>query len=81
MNGVGSFGNFNNMKWCKGVSVDLVSVAKLGEIGFYSVLGMSKKDPVQIRCKRTHRIVKRGVMINDLFWLTIEDFFDLAYRR
>ena len=69
------------MKWCNGVLVDLVLVAKFGEIGFYSVLGISKEDPVQIRCKRTHPIVKRGVMINDLFWLTIEDFFDLAYRR
>ena len=28
-NGVGSFRNFNNVKWCKGVSVNLVSVAKL----------------------------------------------------
>ena len=42
---------------------------------------MFKEDPVQIQWKRTHRIVKRGVMINDLLWLTIEDFFDLAYRR
>ena len=67
------------MKWCKKVSVDLMSVTKLGEIGLDSVLGMSKEEPVQIRCKRTHQIVKRGVMINDLFWLRIQDFFDLAY--
>ena len=80
VDGVGTFGSFNNVKWCKKVSVDLVSVAKLGEIGFYSVLGMSKEEPVQIRCKRTHLVVKRGVMINDLYWLTIQDFFDLAYR-
>ena len=81
VNGVSLFGNFNNVKRCKGVSIDLVVVAKLGEIEFYSVLEMSKEDRVQIRCKRTHRIMKRGVIINNLFWLTIEDFFDLPIAK
>ena len=34
VHGVGSFGNVNNVMWCKGVSVDLMSVAKLGRSNF-----------------------------------------------
>ena len=72
--------NFTNVKWCKEVSVDLVSVLKLSEIGFFCVLGMSDEEPVQIRCKKASQLIKRGVKINHLYWATIANFFDLAYR-
>ena len=36
--GVGTFGNLSNVKWSEDASVDLISVAKLAEIGYYCVL-------------------------------------------
>ena len=78
--GVGTFGNFNNVKWSSDVSVDLISVAKLAELGFYCILGKSAEEPVLICDQVTHRVIKRGVIINDLFWITVEDLFDLAFR-
>ena len=71
VHGVGTFGNFTNVKWCKKVSVDLVSILKLSEIVFFCVLGVSDKGPVQIRCKKTSQLIKREVKINDLYWITI----------
>ena len=62
---VGTFGSFTNVKWCKEVPVDLVSVSKLSEIDFFCVLGVSDEEPVQIRCKKTSQLTKRGVEIND----------------
>ena len=34
VDGVRTFGSFNNVKWCKKVAVDLVSVAKLWRLVF-----------------------------------------------
>jgi hypothetical protein len=78
--GVGTFGSLDNVKWSEDASVDLISVAKLAEIGFYCIIGMSTEEPVLICEKVSNRVVKRGVMINDLYWITAEDLFDLVFR-
>ena len=67
VDGVGLFGNFNNVKRYNKVSIDLMSEAKLGEVGFYSVVGISEADSLQIYSKRTNRIVKHVVINNGLF--------------
>ena len=49
-----------------------MSVLKISKIGFFCVFGMSNEELDQIRCKKTSKLIKHVVKINDLYWIGLQ---------
>jgi hypothetical protein len=78
INGVGNIGSFQNVKWCSSARDNLLSVAKLNEIGFKTIFCDDDGVPVKIIDKSSGSVISTGIMKNDLFWITESDFKKIA---
>ena len=75
---VGTVGNISDVKYCSDATTDLISISKLGEIGF-RVSFEDEEGPVVIRRKSNNAIECIGTKENGLYWITEEQFLYLAH--
>ena len=76
MDGVGTVGNISD--YCPDATTDLISISKLGEIGF-RVSFEDKEGSVVIRRKFYNVIECIGIKENGHYWITEEQFLYLAH--
>jgi hypothetical protein len=79
--GVGSIGSFQNVKWCPTARDNLLSVAKIGELGFKVIFCDDDGVDLKVIDKTTGTVVLTGFMRNELFWIKMSDLQLLAYYR
>ena len=77
--GVGSVGSFQNVKWCPTARDNLLSVAKIGELGFKAIFCDDDGVDLKIIDKYSGAVVLTGFMRNELFWIKLSGLQLLAY--
>ena len=78
--GVGEIGRLKDAKFCPSASTDLVAVAKLNDLGYKVSFG-DEEAPLVIRSIKSGEIVVMGTRVNDLYWITVENFLDLVKQE
>ena len=77
VDGIGTIGILEDVKFCERATTDLIAVSKLGQIGFKTSFD-DAEGPVVIRRRSTGNVVCIGVQMNDLYWITEDQFMDIA---
>ena len=79
VDGIGTIGILEDVKFCERATTDLIAVSKLGQIGFKTSFD-DAEGPVVIRRRSTGNVVCIGVQMNDPYWITEDQFMDIAYN-
>ena len=66
VDGIGTIGILEDVKFCERATTDLIAVSKLGQIGFKTSFD-DAEGPVVIRRRSTGNVVCIGVQMNDLY--------------